>query len=237
MDYVIGDVHGYLDAFVELVNKISLTAQDNLYIIGDVIDRGQRPVDMLQLVMHEKNMHFILGNHEDMLLNYVKDGSTERWMRNGGEVTLRQWQKLPAKRRRDLADYLHAAPLYRKVGRFLLVHAGIMTPEEIPDTPKAAVDEILATQTRTALLWSREDFFNRPALAETTVVFGHTSTARIRGTRGLDSPPQLSIWHDELYHDKIGIDCGSYRPGGQLGCLRLDDLTEFYVPTNLPEHQ
>ncbi len=231
LDYVIGDVHGYLDAFVALLEKINLSAQDNLYIIGDVIDRGQRPVDMLQLMMLEKNMHFTLGNHEDMLLDYVKAGHIERWMRNGGEVTLNQWQKLPAKRMIELANYLDEAPLYRKVGRFLLVHAGVMTPEATEDDRKPASEQILVTQTRTALLWSREEFYNRPALADLHVVFGHTSTARIRSSRGTDAT-ELSIWHDDLYRDKIGIDCGSYRPGGRLGCLRLDDLKEFYVPTN-----
>ncbi len=231
MDYVIGDVHGYLDAFVELLSTINLSAEDNLYVIGDVIDRGPQPVDMLRLITREQNMHFLLGNHEDMLLNYIKDGSTERWMRNGGAVTLRQWEALPASRRLEIADYLSVAPLYRQVGRFLLAHAGIITPEQSPDLPQPTADQILAAQTRTALLWSREDFFNRPALAETTVVFGHTATARIRSSRVQDAQPELSIWHDEVYHDKIGIDCGSYRPGGRLGCLRLDDLQEFYVAT------
>lgn len=232
MDYVIGDVHGYLHAFVKLLSLINLSANDNLYIIGDVIDRGQHPVDMLQLVMRERNMHFVLGNHEDMLLNYLKDGSTERWMRNGGEVTLRQWQALPAPLRLEIGDYLSGAPLYRQVGRFLLVHAGVLTPEGSQDLLRPTAEQILPTQTRSALLWSREDFFNRPALADTTVIFGHTSTARIRSSRGHDAEALLSIWHDDLYHDKIGIDCGSYRPGGRLGCLRLDDLQEFYVATH-----
>lgn len=37
------------------------------------------------------------------------------------------------------------------------------------------------------------------------------------------------IWYDTDNNDKIGIDCGASFPNGQLACLRLDDMKEFYV--------
>lgn len=36
----------------------------------------------------------------------------------------------------------------------------------------------------------------------------------------------MSIWHGD---GRIGIDCGACFAGGRLGCLRLDDLKEFYT--------
>ena len=55
-----------------------------------------------------------------------------------------------------------------------------------------------------------------------TIVFGHTPTSRYRGN---DLP--LKIWHRK---GLIGIDCGCAFAafGGQLGCICLDTLEEFY---------
>ena len=38
----------------------------------------------------------------------------------------------------------------------------------------------------------------------------------------------MEVWVDEKYKDKIDIDCGCVFNGGQLACLRLDDMKIFY---------
>ena len=38
--YVIADIHGEYNMFLELLDKIGLKPTDTLYILGDVIDRG-----------------------------------------------------------------------------------------------------------------------------------------------------------------------------------------------------
>lgn len=226
MKYVMADLHGFRDTFLRMLEQINLGKQDTLYVLGDAIDRGPHPVDLLCLIKRQPNIRFILGNHEDMLLKYLQDGNLERWMRNGGRVTLDQWERLPAAERLDLADFLASAPLYERVDEFLLVHSGLIVP---PESPSLSFAEIMALQERNHLLWSREEFYGRPALPGLTVIFGHTATARIRQSRGLDVPSRFTIWHDELYRDKTGIDCGSYQPaGGRLGCLCLDNLQEYY---------
>ena len=48
MDYVTGDIHGCFDKFMKLLKKIKFSEKDNLYIIGDVIDRGPKPIETLQ---------------------------------------------------------------------------------------------------------------------------------------------------------------------------------------------
>ena len=53
------------------------------------------------------------------------------------------------------------------------------------------------------------------------VIFGHTPTFRF------DYDLPVHIWHGE---NRIGIDCGcGHGTGCQLGCLRLDDMKEFYT--------
>ena len=75
-------------------------------------------------------------------------------------------------------------------------------------------------------VWQRYKRF--PIIEGVTVIFGHTTTKHYC----FDTP--MCIWHGNGW---IGIDCGcAYPEGGdpwsgyegRLGCLRLDDMKEFY---------
>lgn len=104
--------------------------------------------------------------------------------------------------------------------KYLLVHAGIK-------------------KTIGSRLFERESFYLNPVgkktLREcgydenTTVIFGHTTTRDINIYKNNQYISPCKIWHDTENNDKIGIDCGASFPNGQLGCLRLDDMKEFYV--------
>ena len=69
MIYCVSDIHGELDKFERLLELIQLSDADQLYIIGDVIDRGAMGVDILQKIMAAPNMTMLLGNHEQMCLD------------------------------------------------------------------------------------------------------------------------------------------------------------------------
>ena len=111
--YAISDLHGYpLEKLKALLDRVGFSDEDTLYVIGDVIDRnGDGGVELLRWIMAQPNVEFILGNHEDMLLNCaflfeeITDESIaglspeslkhyDRWMRNGGGVTLDSLRKL-----------------------------------------------------------------------------------------------------------------------------------------------
>lgn len=70
------------------------------------------------------------------------------------------------------------------------------------------------------MVWARSEFYGYTDLTDCpyTVIFGHTPTWYISGKN--------KIWHNGKM---IGIDCGVVSSKGQLGCLRLDDMKEFYV--------
>lgn len=103
---------------------------------------------------------------------------------------------------------------------FLLVHGGFDEDEE-------------------QRLFVREDFYTKPVNKkllqklgynpECKVIFGHTTTRDINVRLNHRYIAPHKIWYDERYGDKIGIDCGASYPNGQLACLRLDDMKEFYV--------
>ncbi len=47
--YVVSDIHGEYDTLMALLNKISFSEEDTLYILGDVVDRGREGVKILDI--------------------------------------------------------------------------------------------------------------------------------------------------------------------------------------------
>lgn len=147
MLYVVSDIHGHYDKYLELLQKIEFSADDTLYVLGDVIDRGPDGCRILQDMMARSNVVPILGNHEftaavclPWLMEEVTDQSLaslsetqiaalREWICNGGGPTLRALTQLSQTEREDLLEYLQDMDLYAEVTaggrRFLLVHAGL----------------------------------------------------------------------------------------------------------------
>ena len=59
---VIGDLHGCHDEAVALLDKLQVTASDRLIFTGDLVDRGPRPRECVELAM---KYECVLGNHEE----------------------------------------------------------------------------------------------------------------------------------------------------------------------------
>lgn len=67
--YIIGDIHGCFDEWIELKNKIESTDSDAEFIlVGDIIDRGPKTFGMLQWAMENISpvgkYQTVIGNHE-----------------------------------------------------------------------------------------------------------------------------------------------------------------------------
>ena len=84
----------------------------------------------------------------------------------------------------------------------------------------AAGDELYKDATHFAVWFRIDSAFPMPE--GKTVVFGHTPTRHYQQVKG-----KMRIFHGSR---RIGIDCGCAYPWrhGQLGCLRLEDMKEFY---------
>ena len=216
--YVISDIHGEYEAFSEMLELINFSEKDVMYVLGDMVDRGPKPLKVIEHVMAAPNMFALKGNHEDMLYdiinNYGMTGSIANGMSQGtvSYTTYKKLRKLWYKDRYAAAkiiSYIQNLPYDFTIEvegiKYLLVHAGIK-PEGLKSTGKA--DK----------LWIREEFYNYRHRFPGIVIFGHTPTEFLHGKN--------TIYYDK---DKIGIDCGACFSGGQLGCLRLDDFQEFYV--------
>ena len=218
MIYCISDIHGCYNEFMELLEKIQFDpVNDTIYILGDVVDRGKRPVDCLKFVIDAKNIVLINGNHELMMLEYF-DKTSKGWNTLGNAETKGQLSKLHESERGEILSYTRKS-LYFKVIRvngqkYFLSHSGL-------DASKP-----FHSQTKEVLVWGRGEFYRHKALDEYICIFGHTPTFFLRN--GND----CSIWFDPLHNDKICIDCG-WVFGGALAALRLDDGKVFYVQSEL----
>ena len=61
------DLHGQFVLLQLMLNKIQFTDEDELYILGDIMDRGPNSIDIYYFVKAMPNVHMIKGNHEIMM--------------------------------------------------------------------------------------------------------------------------------------------------------------------------
>ncbi len=234
--YVISDIHGEYELFIQLLDKIRLKDSDTLYILGDVLDRGPHPVKTLLKLMEMPNAICMVGNHEFMALEClnifmqeVTDDFLEKldikefenyleWLENGGQTTIDELCALDIATRKEIQEFLGELLVYEEIivaGRdYVLVHAGIAN-----FSPDTGLDEYGIHE----LVWSRPDY-SIPYYEDRYVITGHTPTQLIKGN---EKPGYI-------YKNKnhIAIDCGSYRPDGRLAAICLDTWEEFYAEKN-----
>lgn len=234
MIYVTSDLHGCkIETLLALLEKAGFSQKDDLFVLGDVIDRGEHGVALLRWMAEQSNVHMILGNHEAMLLacrfildpvneeslmklNEEKLKLLERWQRNGAYPTMDALRKL-LKQAPDvvegLLDYLCDAPLYEilRIGekKYILVHAGLGNFDPHKPLWQYAPEE---------LIWTRPALTDR-YYTDATVVFGHTPTEY------LDPAMQgRAIKTDSWICIDTGAACGNTPM-----LLRLNDEKEFYL--------
>lgn len=235
MIYVTADLHGiHPSHFQKLLAKAGFSEEDFLFILGDVIDRGDYGAEFLSWLTQQSNMELILGNHEAQLLacsflfEEVNDRNLEalsleritlvqNWVNNGGDPTMKGFRRLL---RQDpelvqgIMEYLQDAPLYEEVeagGReYVLVHAGL--GENF--SPEKSLEEYPAED----LLFSRPqpDTVYYP---DKTVILGHTPT-HFYGEAYRGKPMHTDSW--------INIDTGVFA-GNSPVLLCLDTGREYYL--------
>ena len=59
---VIGDLHGCYEEALDLLDKVHASASDRVIFAGDLVDRGPKPRECVELAM---KYECILGNHEE----------------------------------------------------------------------------------------------------------------------------------------------------------------------------
>jgi serine/threonine protein phosphatase 1 len=171
----IGDVHGCSTALAALIELIEPLPEDVLVFLGDLIDRGPDSRGVLDQVLGltvRCGLRLVRGDHEDMLLGALHDeGTRYKWLKCGGEPTLRSYGWVPGGPKRPLSHWIPAshqmllatAEWYYETPTHIFIHAGYE-----PDTP-------LADQSQAALIWRvMHRGSAKPHCSGKVVVVGHT---------------------------------------------------------------
>ena len=223
--YVVSDIHGEAELFYDMLEQIRFTDEDYLYILGDVIDRGPDGIALLQDIMNRPNMTLLLGNHEYMMLQYFSPAATDteiqRWNKNGNTPTRDAYLKSGQATQKRITKYLQSLPTHIEVSvnnrAYYLVHG--FPGENVHDE-----------------VWHRPSVTDSNPIPDATLIIGHTPVLYMQVAReNRDQKMAEMIQNHEhpiILHAPgfINIDCGCSleEPLKTLGCLRLDDMAEFY---------
>lgn len=191
----IGDVHGHYDGLMKLLDAIAPDASDQVYFVGDLIDRGPQSAQVIDFVQHSPYL-CVLGNHEQLLLEAFPKGQVhmpalQGWLFSGGQATLSSYHD--TEKLFDHLAWIRDLPLYLDLGDVWLVHAGLH--------PHLPIDQ----QTRQELCWIRERFHSstRPYFDDKLIITGHTITFTF---------PQVPPGQIVQGCGWLDIDTGAYHP-------------------------
>ena len=171
----IGDIHGCLLSFKALLEKIALTTTDELYLLGDYIDRGPDSKKVIDLILKLKaenyQVHCIAGNHDFAIMDAKTDPSFfDQWYFGwGGKQTMEGFDVTSLQDIPQLYwDFFSSLELVLQVDDFILVHAGLDFLNADPLRPDVN------------MLYIRNwyDQINYNWLGERYILHGHTPVAK-----------------------------------------------------------
>lgn len=223
--YAITDIHGNYKTFLSALEGIELKPEDELYLLGDYVDRGpgSRQVieHILQLKAEGYQLHCLRGNHEQYMLNAFTADNKEYmrfWLRAGGRQTVESYEELGEKHASVLLEHLEwmqGLPYYMETDGYILVHAGLNFDVEDPFKDLESLIQIRR--------W--KESVDREWLGDRTVVHGHTPMSKWQIKQQLDPV--------EHPYPVLDIDggCFYYKEGyGHLCVLDLDSREMQFFP-------
>lgn len=226
MIYVMSDIHGCYDKYMMMLDKIRFSSEDELYILGDVVDRGANGIKILLDIARRKNVVLLKGNHDqqaaimlenlDMLFKEppIEDfvNLYKVWLLDGGNTTLNEFLESNLDEQEIAIDVIRNALLIKEIHlngeSYILAHSvpGIEEKNQYPDWSEM---EILLG----------EPDYEKQYYDDKYIVTGHTPTGLI------EKSSVGRIWKNNRH---IAIDCGAVF-GKKLGCLCLDTMEEYYI--------
>ena len=162
---VVGDLHGCYDELKDLLKKVDFSEDDQLICVGDLITKGPKSKEVLELFMSDPRFRTVIGNH-DLALR-------RKWL--GEDIDLKPAQKEAHKELKGEKEayvaFLSTLPFMIDLDTHLVVHAGIRPGVELHSQTTGDL-----TQIRT-LGPDRESNEGTPwyhaYFGEKTVLFGH----------------------------------------------------------------
>ena len=142
--FVVGDIHGCFLTFKALLDKIQLSKKDQLFLLGDYVDRGPHSQEVLDFIIELLESGYqvypLMGNHEADLIAYIdeepqyllwhlKKNKYAGILENGSV-------------KKKYIDFLNSLPYYYDTEDFYLVHAGFNFKKDRPFEEKKDMLEL-----------------------------------------------------------------------------------------------
>ena len=112
---VIGDIHGCHDELLDLLAEVNFTATDRAVAVGDLIVKGPKSKEVLDLFISDHRFSSVLGNHDLAVLNFLQ-GRDFKYSKAQKEAS----RDLQSDRKR-YADFLSSLPLTIDLSSHLVV--------------------------------------------------------------------------------------------------------------------
>jgi serine/threonine protein phosphatase 1 len=182
---IIGDIHACHAELVELLDAVGLTPTDRLISVGDVVDRGPSPGEVVDLLRSRPNTVVVCGNHER---KHVRGQQTPGLLGFGQEITRLQL----GARYAEVVAWMATLPYSFEDDAVRVVHAGLIPGTPLGDTP---ADILSGTTSGEARLREQLGGVYWPELYtdDKVVVFGHHVVG-----------PEALVVRDRVY----GLDTG-----------------------------
>lgn len=157
--FVIGDIHGCYLTFRALLDQLSITSSDHLFLLGDYVNKGpasRKVLDHIIGLQGEYQVYPLIGNHDLMALDYF-NGDKERL----NDQYCDDLKTLTPSEQAHYSGFLSQLPYYFVLEEHLLVHAGFDFNLPNPFLGKEAMVNI------------RDFQYNLSRAQNKTIVHGH----------------------------------------------------------------
>jgi serine/threonine protein phosphatase 1 len=128
--YAITDIHGCFKTFRQLVEEvISLQPTDELFLLGDYINKGPDSKGVLDYIRELQERHRVQclrGNHDQLLIDACDEGESSVWLPAQekqltlGSFGVRHFHAIP----QVYVQFVRSLPYFLEIDDFYLVHAG-----------------------------------------------------------------------------------------------------------------
>jgi serine/threonine protein phosphatase 1 len=199
---VIGDIHGGLRAIHQIMERAKVTKKDTLIFLGDYVDgwsQSPQVIDYLIELNTKNNCHFIRGNHDELLLHWLKDSKDNvTWYQHGGEATVLAYETVTEEIKKRHIEFLQSLEdHYLDDKNRLFIHAGFtnMNGIDFEYFPKLFYWDRTLWETALALdkkIKTTDLLYPKRFRLYNEIYIGHTPVSRI----GKTTPVQMAnVWN------------------------------------------
>ena len=199
---VIGDIHGGLRALHQILERAKVSPNDKLIFLGDYVDGWSQSPEVIDLLIAMKETHNVVcirGNHDDLLLEWLKNGTDNpQWFDHGGEATVTAYQNRDATTLATHIDFIESlVDFHLDEQNRLFIHAGFtnMNGVDFEYFPKLFYWDRSLWETALALdknMKTTDLAYPKRLRLYNEIFIGHTPVSRI----GKTIPVQMAnVWN------------------------------------------